>query len=401
MSESIELIKSKYRSLAGSLNEKSRRIWAATEAISLGRGGIEKVHNATGIARGTIRSGVKDIKSGEHGEADRIRKEGGGRKRISVNQPELMAALEALIEPTTRGDPESPLRWTCLSVRQLEGALKAKGFNIGRQKVADLLQDLGYSLQGNKKTKEGQSNPDRDQQFKNINRTTKAFLRNQDPAISVDTKKKELVGEYKNTGKDLRPKGDPERVNTHDFPNKDLGKANPYGVYDIEKNEGWVSVGTDADTAEFAVESIRRWWDKMGKSQYDSTQKLLVVADAGGSNSYRNRLWKVELQKFSNESGLSISVCHFPPGTSKWNKIEHRMFNHISMNWRGRPLISHEVIVNLIASTTTSKGLKIQAEIDGGTYRKGIKISDEELSEVNMKSKKFRGEWNYTISPLR
>jgi hypothetical protein len=401
--KNIDLVSSlseKYVALSGSLNEKGRRLWAATEARSIGRGGIEAVHNATHLARGTIRSGIKELdaihpKEGEY----RVRKSGAGRKSIHKTQPKLLGDLEALIEPTTRGDPESPLRWTCLSVRQLAAALKSKGYSIGRQKVSDLLQELGYSLQANRKTKEGTSSPDRDQQFHFINDMAENFHKSNNPVISVDTKKKELIGEYKNNGAEWRPKGDPEKVKGHDFPDKELGKANPYGVYDLAKNEGWVSVGTDSDTAEFAVESIRRWWNNMGFESYPQAQKLLIAADAGGSNSYRNRLWKVELQKLANESGLQVSVCHYPPGTSKWNKIEHKMFNHISMNWRGRPLISHEVVVNLIANTTSSNGLKIQAAIDRSEYEKGIKISDEELSQVNLKPQEFRGEWNYEITP--
>lgn len=398
--ELVTSLQEKYASLSSSLNEKGRRLWAATEARSIGRGGIEAVHLATKLARGTIRAGIADLsKTTEPEDRDRIRRSGAGRKSIHETQPQLKADLESLIEPTTRGDPESPLRWTCLSVRQLALALENKGHRIGRQKVADLLQELGYSLQANRKTKEGNSSPDRDQQFHFINDAVKKFHRNNNPVISVDTKKKELVGEFKNNGSEWRPKGDPVKVNGHDFPDPQLGKANPYGVYDVGENEGWVSVGTDRDTAEFAVESIRRWWNNMGYERYSKATKLLIAADAGGSNSYRNRLWKVELQRLSDESGLKISVCHYPPGTSKWNKIEHKMFNHISMNWRGRPLVSHEVIVNLIANTTNTSGLKIKAEIDNSEYQKGIRISDEELLKVNITKKKFHGEWNYEISP--
>jgi len=384
------------------LDEQSRRLWAAAEAQALGRRGVSVVARATGLSRTTIHQGVKDIeglrkkKDSEVGK--RIRAPGGGRKPISEHDPTLRQDIERLVQPTTRGDPESPLRWTCKSTRQLAITLQAQGHTVGRQKVADLLAELGYSLQANRKTKEGTDNPDRDAQFNYINKRVAAFLRGDQPVISVDTKKKELVGDFKNAGQEWQPQGGPERVNGHDFPDPELGKVNPYGVYDQGANVGWVSVGTDHDTAEFAVESIRRWWYKMGCVRYPDATQLLITADCGGSNGYRVRLWKVALQKFSNETGLCISVCHFPPGTSKWNKIEHRMFSYISMNWRGRPLVSHETIVNLIGSTTTRTGLTINAELDINRYEKGIHVSDEELKMVNLTKAKFHGEWNYSIA---
>jgi hypothetical protein len=327
----------------------------------------------------------------------RIRKDGGGRKKLTQREPKLLSALEALVEPTTRGDPENPLRWTCLSTRQLAAALEKQGYRIGRQTVAYLLDELGYSLQGNQKTKEGSGHPDRDAQFRYIHDQVESFQRRGQPVVSVDTKKKELVGDFKNGGKEWRPKGDPEPVRVYDFVDKLLGKANPYGVYDPTANEGWVSVGVDHDTAEFAVESLRRWWAHMGCARYPMAKQLLVTADGGGSNGSRVRLWKVALQQLADQTGLDISVCHFPPGTSKWNKIEHRMFSYISMNWRGKPLISHEVIVNLIAATTTRKGLKIEAEIDRNIYTKGIHVPEEELEKLHIERASFHGEWNYTI----
>lgn len=345
--------------------------------------------------------GVKDIvglREKKALEGKRIRAPGGGRKPISEHDPTLRQDIERLVQPTTRGDPEPPLRWTCKSTRQLAAALQEQGHTVGRQKVAGLLSELGYSLQANRKTKEGADNPDRDAQFNYINEQVAEFLQSSQPVISVDTKKKELVGDFKNAGQEWQPQGEPELVKGHDFPDPELGKANPYGVYDQGANVGWVSVGTDHDTAEFAVESIRRWWFKMGRSRYPDATKLLITADCGGSNGYRVRLWKVALQKFSNETGLCISISHFPPGTSKWNKIEHRMFSCISMNWRGRPLISHETIVNLIGSTTTRAGLTINAELDANLYEKGIHVSDEELEMVNLTKAKFHGEWNYSIA---
>lgn len=396
-------VRSKLDLLAPLFDEQTRRLWAAAEAQVLGRSGVSLVARATGLSRTTIHQGLKDLvelhETKAQGRTKRIRAEGGGRKPIDEYDPTLRRDLELLVAPLTRGDPESPLRWTCKSTRQLAAALIDQGHVVGRQKVADLLAELGYSLQANRKTKEGSADhPDRDQQFNYINDQAIAFQQRRQPVISVDTKKKELVGEFKNGGQEWQPKGNPELVQGHDFPDPKLGKANPYGVYDQQANVGWVSVGTDHDTSEFAVESIRRWWNKMGRLRYPDATELMITADGGGSNGYRVRLWKVALQKFANESGLHISVCHFPPGTSKWNKIEHRMFSHISMNWRGKPLISHEVIINLIGNTTTQGGLTINAELDTNIYPKGIRISDDELEAVNLTKAKFHGEWNYIIA---
>jgi hypothetical protein len=395
-------VREKLDLLAPLFDEQTRRLWAAAEAQVLGRSGISLVARATGLSRTTIHQGLKDLVELRETKGlekkKRIRAVGGGRKPIDEYDPTLRRDLELLVDPVTRGDPESPLRWTCKSTRQLAAALVEQGHVVGRQKVADLLAELGYSLQANRKTKEGSANhPDRDQQFAYINEQAVAFQQRKQPVISVDTKKKELVGEFTNGGQEWQPKGEPEQVQGHDFPDPKLGKANPYGVYDQHADVGWVSVGTDHDTSEFAVESIRRWWNKMGRLRYPDAAELLITADGGGSNGYRVRLWKVALQRFANETGLRISVCHFPPGTSKWNKIEHRMFSHISMNWRGRPLISHEVIVNLIGSTTTQSGLTINAELDTNLYPKGIRISDEELETVNLTKASFHGEWNYAI----
>ncbi len=396
-------VRNKLDLLAPLFDEQTRRLWAAAEAQVLGRSGVSLVARATGLSRTTIHQGLKDLvelhETKALGRTKRIRAVGGGRKPIDEYDPTLRRDLELLVDPVTRGDPESPLRWTCKSTRQLAAALVDQGHVVGRQKVADLLAELGYSLQANRKTKEGSADhPDRDQQFNYINDQAIAFQQRRQPVISVDTKKKELVGEFKNGGQEWQPKGDPELVQGHDFPDPKLGKANPYGVYDQNANVGWVSVGTDHDTSEFAVESIRRWWNKMGRRRYPDATELMITADGGGSNGYRVRLWKVALQKFANESGLHISVCHFPPGTSKWNKIEHRMFSHISMNWRGKPLISHEVIVNLIENTTTQSGLTISAELDTNIYPKGIRISEDELETVNLTKAAFHGEWNYAIA---
>jgi transposase len=396
------LVRKKFDLLELILDEQARRIWAAAEAQALGHRGISVVARATGLSRTTIHQGVKDIEGLREKKAleksRRIRATGGGRKSITENNPTLSQDIERLVEPVTRGDPESPLRWTCKSTRQLAAALQEQGHVVGRQKVADLLAGLGYSLQANRKTKEGADNPDRDAQFNHINEQVYEFQQKDQPVISVDTKKKELVGEFKNAGQEWQPKGKPELVNGHDFPDPQLKKASPYGVYDQGANVGWVSVGTDNDTAEFAVESIRRWWHKMGRPRYPDATELLITADCGGSNGYRVRLWKVALQRLSNETGLCISVCHFPPGTSKWNKIEHRMFSYISMNWRGKPLVNYETIVNLIGNTTTRTGLTINAELDVNQYEKGIQVSDEELEMVNLTKAAFHGEWNYSIA---
>ena len=391
-------LEKKYGQLDPYLNERQRRLVAAADAQLLGRGGVSQVAAASGLSRTTIHKGLRELQ-GDLTPDERVREAGGGRKQIKRQQPAVLKELEQLVSPTTRGDPMSPLRWTCKSTSKLAAELRGKGYPINARTVARLLQkDLDYSLQANRKTKEGESHPDRNAQFEYIAAQTQAFQQRGQPVISVDTKKKELVGEFKNGGQEWQPKGDPELVQGHDFPDPKLGKANPYGVYDQQANVGWVSVGTDHDTSEFAVESIRRWWNKMGRLRYPGATELMITADGGGSNGYRVRLWKVALQKFANESGLHISVCHFPPGTSKWNKIEHRMFSHISMNWRGKSLISHEVIVNLIGNTTTQSGLTISAELDTNIYPKGIRISDDELETVNLTKAEFHGEWNYAIA---
>lgn len=396
----IEKIRRKYQLLAPVLDERSCRVWAAAEAETLGYGGQTIVAAATGISRTTISGELgKSKKVCRASRGKRLRSPGGGRKKLTELKPEVLSILESLVEPTTRGDPENPLRWTCKSTRQLAAALEAKGYQIGRQTVATLLNNLGYSLQGNQKTKEGSSHPDRDAQFKYINDRVQDFQHRGQPVVSVDTKKKELVGDFKNSGKEWHPKGKPEPVRVYDFIDKKLGKVNPYGVYDPTANLGWVSVGVDHDTAEFAVETLRRWWVKMGRIRYPNATELLITADGGGSNGARVRLWKVALQRLANQTGLRISVCHFPPGTSKWNKIEHQMFSHISMNWRGKPLISHEVIVNLIADTTTRTGLKIEAELDTNVYPIGIEVTDEDLKNIQIERADFHGEWNYTIIP--
>jgi transposase len=397
--EVIKSIQQKYLSLKPFLDERSKRLWAAAEAKSFGHGGKILVSQATDLSRTTVYRGMRELDSPEEeivAPEGRTRNEGGGRKRLTEQMPEIIGKLKDLVEDTTCGDPETPLLWTCKSTRQLSDALSKIGFRIGRQKVSELLAELGYSLQGNRKTKEGSSHPDRDKQFRFLNRRVKLFQRYGQPVISVDTKKKELIGNYSNKGREWCPKGKPKETDSHDF-GKD--RVNPYGIYDQTANVGWVSVGTDHDTSEFAVESIRRWWNKMGKTHYAKADHLLITADGGGSNGYRVRLWKVALQKFADESGLKISVCHFPPGTSKWNKIEHRMFCHISMNWRGKPLVSHEVVVNLIGNTTTREGLSIQAELDTNEYQKGKKVSDEEIENINIRRAGFHGEWNYKIQP--
>lgn len=397
----VEKIRRKFECLSEVLDERGRRVWAAVEAEALGYGGQRIVAKATGLSRTTLHQG--DLEKGLevlNRLPGRIRNQGGGRKKLTRTRPELFMALERLVEPTTRGDPENPLRWTCRSTRQLAAALGEQGYALSHQTVASLLDELGYSLQGNRKTKEGSAHPDRDAQFRYIHGRVETFQNRGQPVVSVDTKKKELVGDFKSGGREWRPQGEPEPVRVYDFVDKVLGKVNPYGVYDPTANRGWVSVGVDHDTAEFAVETLRRWWEKMGRARYPNATELLVTADGGGSNGTRVRLWKVALQRLADQTGLRISVCHFPPGTSKWNKIEHRMFSHISMNWRGKPVYSHEVIVNLIASTTTGTGLKIEAELDASTYPKGIHVTDEELNRVRIQRAEFHGEWNYTILPI-
>lgn len=399
-----EHIQERFELLKPFLNEKQRRILAAIEAQILGYSGISTVARVTGLSRNTVVAGASELKA--HKDANlgreigrRIRRPGGGRKRTVHKDPALEKDLEYLIEPVTRGDPESPLRWTCKSVRRLADELKNMGHKTSHRMVAELLDQMGYSLQANRKTMEGKSHPDRDAQFQYIHEKLRSFQEEGQPVISVDAKKKELVGPFKNPGREWRPKGDPEEVSVYDFLALGNGKAIPYGVLDSIQNKGWVSVGVDHDTAAFAVESIRRWWNTMGCEVYSKAKCLLITADGGGSNGARVRLWKTELQRFANETGLSVSVCHFPPGTSKWNKIEHRLFSFISQNWRGKPLVSHEVIVNLIAATTTKTGLKVECGIDSNSYPKGIKVSDKELKAVNVVKDAFHGEWNYTIKP--
>jgi transposase len=355
----------------------------------------------TGVSRSAISAGYEDYDQAKENKISpgRIRKEGGGRKRTVTTDVTLKTDLEALIEPVTRGDPESPLRWTCKSVRNLSDELNRMGHKTSHRMVAELLHEMEYSLQGNRKTLEGESHPDRNAQFEFINQRVKALQSMEQPVISVDTKKKELVGDFKNGGKELRPKGDPEKVRVHDFKIPELGRVAPYGIYDMTHNIGWVNVGLDHDTSAFAVESIRRWWHSMGRELYPQAKHLMVTADGGGSNGYRIKLWKVELQKLADETGLSIQVCHFPPGTSKWNKIEHRLFSFISQNWRGKPLISYEVIVKLIAATTNRIGLKVKCQLDTNFYPKAIKVSDREMADINIQRDSFHGEWNYTISP--
>src|SRR5919197_43793 len=396
------MVRAKYQALKPELDERGRRVWAATEAVSLGHGGVAAVVRATGLAESTIRLGKRELakRSKRLKTPRRLRHPGAGRKPLTTQDQDVLKALDALVEPTTRGDPMSPLRWTCKSTRKLARALAGQGHQVSHTTVAQLLTDLDYSLQGTRKTLEGASHPDRDAQFRYINRCVKVFQRAGQPVISVDAKKKELVGPFANGGRDYQPHGQPERVRTYDFPDKELGKICPYGVYDPTHNQGWVSVGIDHDTAQFAVESIRRWWRHMGKACYPQAHVVLITADGGGSNATRSRLWKVELQKLADEIGIAIYVRHFPPGTSKWNKIEHRMFCHITENWRGRPLISHEVIVNLIGNTTTDTGLTIQAALDENTYPTGIKVSDDDLKGINLFPAKFHGkDWNYAIKP--
>jgi transposase len=394
-------IKARYRVLRPLLDERARRLVVAAESQTAGRGGISAVSRATGVSRQVIRQGVAELKAPAAMSPSRIRREGGGRKKAADLDPSFKTDLEKLLESTTRGDPESPLRWTCKSVRNLTAELKRMNHVVSHQVVADLLHKLGYSLQANSKTKEGTNHPDRNAQFEHLNGKVKWCLSRKEPVISVDTKKKELVGDFKNGGSELRPKGDPVKVRVHDFIDKELGRATPYGIYDIGRNSGWVSVGIDHDTAEFAVESIRRWWRSMGREAYPKATRLLITADSGGSNGSRLRLWKLELQKLADETRLRIAVCHFPPGTSKWNRIEHRLFSFISKNWRGKPLTSLQVIVSLIAATTTATGLKVHSELDMASYQPGIKVSDKDISEINLRRDKFHGDWNYEVHPRK
>jgi transposase len=393
----------RFKLLENHLDERLRRLVAAAEAEALGVRGISLVSRSTGVSRRAIRQGMEELRQTAPSPTSghRIRKAGGGRKKAVEKDPALRSALEQLVEPTARGDPESPLRWTCKSVRQLARELRERGHQVSYQLVSELLHALGYSLQANRKTIEGTAHPDRDAQFEHINKKVRLFLREGDPVISVDTKKKELVGNFKNGGREWRPQASPEKVLVHDFVNPELGRAIPYGVYDLANNSGWVSVGIDHDTSSFAVESIRRWWRNMGHPLYATRKRLLITADGGGSNSSRVRLWKVELQKLADELGMKISVCHFPPGTSKWNKIEHRLFSFISMNWRGKPLLTYQVIVSLIAATTTEGGLRVKAELDPTTYPSGTKVSDAAVEELNLRRARFHGDWNYTLAPTR
>jgi transposase len=394
-------IKLRYAALDPVLDERGRRRFAAAEALAAGRGGVTAVARITGIARSTIDRGLAELRGEAEPDAapDRVRRKGGGRRPLVVTDPTLLTDLKDLVEPTTRGDPTAPLLWTAKSLRNLAAGLRELGHRIGHNVVADLLRDLGYSLQANRKTREGTNHPDRNAQFEYINRKMKQALAAREPAISVDTKKKELVGDFKNGGREYRPKGQPEPVRVHDFIIPELGRAAPYGVYDIADNAGWVSVGIDKDTASFAVNSIRRWWQTMGRARYPHATKLLITADCGGSNGVRVRLWKRELQNLANELGIAITVCHLPPGTSKWNKIEHRLFSFITQNWRGKPLVSHQTIVQLIAATTTDTGLKVRSEIDPNTYPAGVKVTDDEMDAINILRHKFHGDWNYTIRP--
>ena len=401
----VDRVREKFAVLRWVMDERVTRLWAAAEARALGRGGAAIVTAATGIREKRILLGMRDLDDvsacppTEKPQHQRIRRPGGGRKPLTEKDPTLSHDLEALVDPVTRGDPESPLRWTTKSKAKLAEELMARGHQVSATKVGRLLHDMGYSLQATSKTTEGAQSPDRDAQFEHINAEAKRFLKLGQPIVSVDTKKKELIGDFKNAGREWQPKGDPVKVNTYDFPKPEVGKGIPYGVLDLGNNVGWVSVGIDHDTAAFAVQTIRTWWVQMGQETCPEAKELLITADGGGSNGSRNRLWKVQLQKLADEFNLKITVCHFPPGTSKWNKIEHQMFNHISMNWRGRPLTSHEVMVNLIGATTTQEGLRIEAKVDRGNYPTGIKVPNKEMEALKLQRADFHGNWNYTISP--
>lgn len=402
--ELIARIRRKYRSLEPELDERRRRQWAAAEARDLGWGGVTAVARATGLSRTTITAGMDELAlpaDQRAVDAGRVRHRGGGRRPLTETDPGLLEALEALIEPTTRGDPESPLRWTCKSIRRLADELRRENHPVSAVTVAKLLRQAGYSLQANRKTREGSTHPDRNAQFEYINRSVQRFLHRGQPAISVDTKKKELVGDFKNAGREWHPRGEPEDVRVHDFLIKGLGKVIPYGVYDMLHNQGWANVGIDHDTAQFAAHSIRRWWKEMGQQRFPQAKDLLITADGGGSNSHRWRLWKVSLQELADDLGLRLFVCHFPPGTSKWNKIEHRLFSFITQNWRGRPLVDRETVVNLIASTTTRSGLIVKAALDTNHYETKIKVPDEQLLQLRLKRHQFHGEWNYTVLPRK
>jgi Rhodopirellula transposase DDE domain len=399
----IERIRLKYLALDAVLDERSRRQWAAVEARDYGYGGVTAIAAATGLARDTIAAGLRELEYRESHPDEpvttRLRHGGAGRKRLTESDPTMVAALESLLEPLTRGDPMSPLRWTCKSTRRLAAELTSQGHRVGYRTVAWLLHEAGYSLQANRKTREGNQHPDRNAQFGFINAQATRFQKRRQPVISVDTKKKELVGDFKNGGREWHPEGEPQKVRVHDFQDKELGKAIPYGVYDVTNNQGWGSVGIDHDTAYFATASIRRWWQEMGSQRFPRAAELFVTADGGGSNGYRTRLWKVALQDLADKIGLKLTVSHFPPGTSKWNKVEHRLFSFITQNWRGKPLVSVQVIVNLIAATRTTKGLIVKAALDDGKYETGISVTDEQMAKLKIKPAKFHGEWNYTITP--
>ena len=401
--KTIEQVRLQFQQIRGSLDERGRREWAASEAMALGRGGIALVHRATGLVRSTIGRGIRELREAANEEPQpgakrRVRSPGAGRPSKVKQDPRLLRALESLLEPVTRGDPESPLRWTSKSLRKLASELAALGHKVSYRTIGRLLKAMNYSLQGNRKTREGKQHPDRDAQFHYINAQVKRQLSANSPAISVDTKKKELVGDYKNGGREYRPKGKPEKVGVHDFKGE-LDRVNPYGVYDIQDDSGWVSVGVSADTSEFATATIRRWWNEMGWDRYPGACELLITADCGGSNGHRTRLWKYELQRLADELQIPVTVCHFPPGTSKWNKIEHRLFSFITINWRGKPLRTYQTVINLIAATTTTTGLEVQCELDSATYEKGRKISNDEMATINLRPHQFHGDWNYTIDP--
>jgi hypothetical protein len=399
----LERIRQKFASLDPVMDERVRRQWAASEAMAAGWGGVSLTAQATGLARNTIAQGVRELKERQSRPetvvSQRVRCVGAGRKRVTETDPSLLRALDALVDPVTRGDPESPLRWTCKSTRKLAEELRKQQHSVCDRTVAALLIEEGYSLQANRKSIEGKQHPDRNAQFEYIHESVLAYLKKGEPIVSVDTKKKELVGNYKNGGQEWQPQGEAEKVKVHDFPDKKLGKAAPYGVYDLANNEGWVSVGITHDTSQFAANSVQRWWREMGARRFPQASELMITADGGGSNSSRCRLWKVALQGLADETGLKLKVCHFPPGTSKWNKIEHRLFCFITKNWRGRPLTSYEVIVNLISNTATEQGLIVKAALDETVYETGIKVSDEELAMVLLTRATFHGEWNYTIRP--
>ena len=397
----LATLRAKHAALVPVFTERSRRLWAATEARALGYGGIAQVARATGISRATIQRGLRELDTPAPLPPARTRRPGGGRKRTTAIDPTLLRDLDALVEPTAAGDPDSPLRWTSKSVRTLAVALEALGHHVSHTVVAELLHHLGYSLQANAKTREGHQHPDRDAQFRYVADTVQRAQRRRQPTISVDTKKKELIGDFKNGGRDWRPQGSPAKVRVHDFliPTPGHGKAIPYGVYDLQRDEGWVSVGIDHDTASFAVNAIRRWWHRMGRGAYPQARSLVITADAGGSNGTRLRLWKWELQRFANRTGLTVTVCHFPPGTSKWNRIEHRLFSHIAMNWRGTPLVNLATIVSLIGATHSRSGLRVRSEVDRGRYPAGLTITDNQMATIRLTRHRFHGDWNYTIHP--